>query len=507
MKIKSKLLTGLSVILFTFWGIHHESQAQAGYMTGSDLGMGSAGMAMPGGVSMQYKNPAMASVNLDQRRIGVSIGGFGLSSGGGLLNIDAYNRHFTKGAFLGNEEKEQALTDFFGADDYSIQSGAVSLQVVPLGFSLRIGDTYYTLSSRLSNHSKAGINRGMMDLLLNGFDSEQFSDGKPINLTTRSLSYSDVTFGSSRKWFTLSGSGRVRSHSFYSGVASGYVIGHQYGGLDLDSEMTVQEDRIVHDFTYTIHTTGPGSTAADIIADSISSGQSADFGDAYTNPVEDGFIRGVGWNLNIGAAWVMEIEPLSRGVFFGSEPHFLNISLAVTDIGQITFSENPAIYQNSDTVVWEGLKGDPEYIEENYDDFEHYFESTLKDSILTGKYLDFEKQQTDAHEVKLPALATFGTYLKMGRLGIAADMGFGLVEEGMNTRSVHYALGVHYDLFGFIPLRTGARFGGMTSTSYSAGIGINTSFFDFELSAMTVSNSGSNGTHLAAAFGGLNFRF
>ncbi len=507
MKIQSKLLTGLSVILFTFWGIHHESQAQAGYMTGSDLGMGSAGMAMPGGVSMLYKNPAMASVNLNQRRIGFSIGGFGVSSGGGLLNIDAYNRHFTTGAFLGSEEKEQALTDFFGADDYSIQNGAVSLQTVPLGFSLRIGDTYYTLSSRVSNHSKAGINRGMMELMLNGLDSDLFSGGKPVNLATRSVSYSDVSFGTSRKWFTLNGSGMVRSHSFYSGIATGYVMGHQYGGLDFDSELTVEEDLIVHDFTYSIHTTGPESKAADIIADSVSAGQPADFGAAYTNPIEDGIIRGFGWNLNIGAAWVMELEPLSRASFLGSDPHFLNISLAVTDIGQITFSENPGIYQNSGTVIWEGLQGDPDYIEENYDSFEHYFESALEDSILAGKYLDFEKQQTDAHEVKLPALATFGTYLNMGRLGVAADMGFGLVEEGMNTRSVHYALGVHYDLFGFIPLRTGARFGGMTSTSYSAGIGINTSFFDFELSAMTVSNSGSNGTHLAAAFGGFNFRF
>lgn len=503
-----RLLSGvlLSVLICSI--SVQESSGQARMMSGANLGMAGAGSAKPGDISAMYMNPSMASLHLEQRRFGFSLGAFGVSSGGSLINVDAYNRHFTGGNFLGATQIDQALTDFFGADDLTMRNGAVSVQALPIGMALRHGDNYFTVGSRVSNHSKAGINRGMMELMLTGFDSEYFGNGKPVNVATQSLSYSDITVGFTRKWFSLDGSGPVKSHRFYGGAATGYVMGNHYAQLDLNSNLTIEGDeRVVHEFDYVIHTTGPETKALIEYSEALDEGFTSDFEDFYNSPLDDGITRGSGWHAQLGATWHMELEPVFEASFFGSGSHHLNISASVSDLGHISFSGAPAKIQGSDTVVWEGLEGDLEYIDENYEDFEDYYTTVLEDSILVGQYLGYDVDESENHVVGLPTTANVGSYFRMGRLGIAADVGFGIVERGMNTSSAHYAAGLHYDILDLIPIRTGVRFGGKTSTSFSAGIGLKTSVFNFELSAMAVNNSAQRGTHVAAGFGGLSFKF
>ncbi len=504
-----QLLSGVLFILLLSSAFSQEGFGQARMMSGVNLGMAGAGAAKPGGISSMYINPSMTAVDMDQRRYGFSLAGFGFSTGGALVNVDAYNRHFTTGQFLGEAEIDHALTDFFGPDDLSMKNGAASIQSMPIGLAYRYDDMYFTLGSRVSSHSKAGFNRGMMELMLTGFDSNYFGNGKPVNTSTQNVTYSDITAGFNRKWLEIENSGWVQSHQLYGGVAVGYVMGHHYAEFDLNSNLTIEGDeRIIHEFDYVIQTTGPETQAlADYSQELSDNGFTSDFGAHYGDPLDDGITRGSGWHTQLGATWHMDVEPISDGSFFGSGDHHLNISASVTDIGQISFSENSGTYKGSDTVVWEGIEGDLEYIDENYDDFEDYFTTVLEDSILTNQYLAYNLDDDGDHVVGLPTQFNFGSYYRMGRLGVATDLGFGLVERGMNTSNAHFSAGAHYDIVDLIPVRTGVRFGGKTSTSYSAGIGLKTSVFNFEVSVMAVENSGSGGTHLAAGFGGLNFRF
>jgi hypothetical protein len=62
-------------------------------------------------------------------------------------------------------------------------------------------------------------------------------------------------------------------------------------------------------------------------------------------------------------------------------------------------------------------------------------------------------------------------------------------------------------LLGFIPLRVGTRIGGYSSTSYSAGIGLDFNFLEFTVGASSVANSENNGTAAGVAWSGLLIRF
>lgn len=95
----------------------------------------------------------------------------------------------------------------------------------------------------------------------------------------------------------------------------------------------------------------------------------------------------------------------------------------------------------------------------------------------------------------------------MGKLSFSMDLGKGFDDQGINSKRVSLATGLEYRLLGFLPIRVGMRTGGYSSTTYTAGVGLNFNFFEFNVAASSVSDSMSNGTNVGAAWSGLVFRF
>jgi len=172
--------------------------------------------------------------------------------------------------------------------------------------------------------------------------------------------------------------------------------------------------------------------------------------------------------------------------FFG-KTKTLRVSMSVTDIGKITYDQNPTSFVASGRFDFTGAGNDDEPGD---------FYSDLADSLKNEVYGDFDAQDNEGV-----------VYETMGKLTTSVDYGVGFNESGNNSKRSTLNLGLEYRLLGLVPLRFGTRVGGYSSTVYSAGAGIDLNFLELSFGASIVGKDTENGGSVAAAFSGLVLRF
>lgn len=511
-----KIITGISLFVFLM-GLNSHIAAQSIHQTSSSIALGGGGTAYVDGYHANFVNPANLSLqnNKPDFTVGV-LGGISVNGGGSLLNVGVYNDYFTQGLTISGSVANEMMNEWFGSNPASMRNIGMQTDIIPLGLSVQKEDWAMSLALRTRSLLDFQMSKGMAELGIYGLDSEIFSDGKPVNFNLESLIFNEISLGYSAEVLQLSGiPGLIENIRLSVGAAPKLILGTQSSRFNFDSIFTLEGpgenevDLIRHDFAYSLETTGSLTDQLhSFYTERQNSGSVPDINN-YVEPQPSDLFQpsATGMGLDLGATAEMELNLPVLGSFFRG-PEILRVGASLTDLGKVSFNDDVGRFVANDVVEWRGFDIDEERIDEEFDgDRGKYFEHVLVDSIATEIYGSFAPDEADAISRSLPSMMNLGGQLVMNNLSVSLDFGKGFVESGTNSRRVSASAGAEYKLAGIIPIRVGVRTGGYSSTSYSAGTGLELRNFEFSLGATTVRNSSAYGTSAGAAFSGLVFRF
>lgn len=465
-------------------------KAQSGHFSAASLSMGGTGAAYLDTYHANFINPANLMLNNETKpstSIGL-LGGVSATAGGPLMNISAYNQHFTTGATVNTKN---ALNDWFGTEASNTRRLGMELDLIPIGGSWRGENLSISLAARNRTLFSGSINRGYAEVILSGISQDRFENPEPVNFSTEVTVFSEISAGVGLKILEIPALGFAENIKIYAGAAPKYILPHQASGFDFNSTLQVTENQVVHDFQYTIQTVGSLTDQFQKYSDASKADNfDGSLGD-FVEPQADDFslVRGSGIGFDLGGTVEMDLSSEIQG------PTMLRMGVSVTDLGTVSYSNNAGSFSADRTFTWDGV------------DLDEGFNEALSDSISQEIYLNFEPGSGDEIEKKLPAKFHLGSHLQLGKLAFALDFTKGLNEAGMNSRRASLGLGAEYDLLGFLPLRAGYRTGGLTSSSITFGTGIELRNFELSLGALTVPDSQNRGSGIGGAWSGLVFRF
>ncbi|MDR8391840.1 DUF5723 family protein [Aliifodinibius sp. S!AR15-10] len=511
-----KRFTNFSALLLAFVMISGSVFAQSRHVSGTSLGLGGGGTAYLNGYHANFVNPAnlMLQNNTENNFTIGLLGGISTSGGGSLANIAVYNEYFTKGLSITDEVAVEALDKWFG-NPQNMKTAGFQLDAIPIGISSRGENWSASLALRSRTMTNIGANRGLAELYIYGLDGEIFSPERPVNMSVEGMSFAEVSAGYSTKIIEIPNIlGVFRDIEIFVGAAPKLLLGTNYSRFDFKSTLQIQRsdnyiDELRHDFNYTLETTGEISDQLNQYYNDRQNSSENPSLDDYVDPEAADFIgiKGTGFGLDLGVTAQMKLNlPILGAISKGEER--LRVGVSITDIGSINFDQKYGRFTADDVVVWDGFKIDQEKIDNEYNGDEgEYYNDVLADSIGSGIYGGFDPAGDQSVSKSLPSMINLGAQLTMGKLSFSMDLGKGFDDQGINSKRVSLATGLEYRLLGFLPLRVGMRTGGYSSTTYTAGVGLNFNFFEFNVAAASVSDSMSNGTNVGAAWSGLVFRF
>lgn len=485
--------------------------AQSRHYNSATIGMGGGGTAFVDGYHANFLNPANLMINntgrKPKRTLGL-LGGVGMRFNGSLLNQDVYDTYFTKGLIIEGQIREDMLNAWFGSDVSNTREMTVGLNIVPFGFSNRGKNTAFSFATRVRTIEEFNVNRGFMELAFYGLDPDQFSSPVPVNFSNSIQAYSEFSLGFAMA-LPIPLTGLIEKLPFinginiYAGAAPKYIVGLQSNEVDFSSTLQVTPSDqngpgvITHDFNYSAFVYGDlGAQMAAYSNARNGSDPNAKFDDYVDYDGSDIGTLGSGFGLDLGVTAELDVSLPALG-FLGNR-QVLRVSMSATDLGSVSFTENPKEINANSIFTFDGDIGD--------DSFGDYFD-ILQDSLENDVYGGFEAEDAPERKYKLPGMYNFGASLTLGKLTTTLDYGVGFNDFGTNTEVSYLTLGAEYRLLNFIPIRVGTRRGGDYSAAYSAGLGLDFRFLELTLGASTVSSDADKGTSLAFAWSGLVIRF
>ena len=243
--------------------------AQSRHFNAQSLGMGNTGTAFIDGYHANFLNPANLMINNSGRKPKTELGlfgGLGIQTSGSLLNLDVYDKYFTNGNIIEDTLRENMFKDWFDNGNHTNLSFNTNVNVVPFGFSYRGKNSAFSVATRVRTLITSNINRGFMELAFYGLDSDQFGDGKSVDLGFSTLSYAEISLGYAFA-LPLPLTGLIERLPFinginvYAGVVQKYIIGLQAIDFNLTSALTVDpvgtpNQAITHQFDYSLTSYG-----------------------------------------------------------------------------------------------------------------------------------------------------------------------------------------------------------------------------------------------------------
>ena len=495
MKFTKILLATLISGIVLGWGTF--ANAQSGHYSAASLSMGATGTAYLDTYHANFLNPANLMLNSETKpptSIGI-LGGVSATAGGPLLNISAYNNHFTSGNAV---DVQSALNSWFGSAAGNIKRMGLEFDVVPLAGSWRGEKMGFSLALRNRVMFSGAMNRAYAEALLSGITQERFGNPTPVNFSTEVTAFSEISAGFSYEVAEIPSLGFGENIKIYAGIAPKYIIPHATSSIDFNSTLQVTDNEIIHDFKYTFQTVG-GLT--DQFENYYQASQADNFdgsiGD-FVEPEGSDFstVSGSGFGVDLGTTVEMDLSGgLEQAFSWIGGDKKLRVGLSINDIGSVKYTQKAGSFTADETFTWDGF------------DVDDGFNEALTDSIANQIYLNYEPGNKKEISQSLPTKVNLGGHLKLGKLGFALDLTKGLNEVGMNSKRLAVGVGAEYTFFNFLPLRVGYRTGGLTSSSITVGTGLEFRNFEFTVGALTVPNSQNRGTGIGTAWSGLVFRF
>ncbi len=481
------------------------ANAQIQHFSSQSLGMGGGGTAYQDGYHANFVNPANLMLKRHRRpNTSVGLANTGFRAGGGMVNIPVYNQYLTKGLTLDGEIRENFLTDYFGsANDTDLNDLSLTLDVIPFAFSNRGEKSAFSLAVRSRVLSKSNFSRGFLELGLYGLNADQFGSPTAVNFLTETVAFGEVSIGYAREILKMDNLLFAKNIRVYAGVAPKILIAAGYANLNFESTFQVNRAQsgaavdIIHDFNYSLNTYGELGTEFENFEAARANDPNAPLDDylgdgSYVSPA----FAGIAWDFGGTAEMDISGIPFLDMPIFGKKT--LTVGISFTDIGAVKFDDAPVRVFNDDVFQFSGAPSG-EDVGDFYDN--------LADSTIDPLYLGLSVEDADEIRYALPGSMNLGAHLQMGKLGASIDYSAGFNGKATNSQFSTLVLGAEYRFFNFLPLRVGVRNGGFTSRVYTAGFGLDLRFLELTFAAALPSKGDRNGSGMASAFSGLNFRF
>ncbi|HKI46962.1 MAG TPA: DUF5723 family protein [Balneolales bacterium] len=478
------------------------AQAQNLFSSARSMALGSGGTAYVAGYRSLFINPANLGFFRGGKQIMIGLpGDLSLNAGGSLANIAVYNRYFTTGNSISPNEVNSIVQQWFGSSPDKMHNMGVDGEVVPVAAVFKFGEnTVAGASLRFRTLGHVGINQGMAQFMLRGLDSQYFSQPTPVNMDQRMMSTAELALGLSHRFRFM---GLIPDNQqLWVGATVQIIRGLAYSEGNFQSTLQLTDSSLVHKFDYTLETVGSMTNELNrFYRERIDPTMQPHLSDIRFRPFGGGGIsKGAGYGLDIGATYLISFDGEFNSGKHAVPEKSLVLSAAVTDIGAVRFTQNPATFRAAGTFHWSGFQPDYNYINANYDSsFTNYTNYVIKDSLASDVYGAYKPVSNSAITAKLPTAIHFGAYLNLHRLGLMVDAGRGYNSYGMNSDRPYVSVGAEFYPFPFLPLRAGYRFGGKTSDSFGIGTGLEFRNFKLDISAMTVPSSQQHGYNIATA--------
>jgi hypothetical protein len=488
------------------------------------MGLGGGGTAYLSDFHALYVNPA--NMLLNPRRTTVSVGilpTIGFQMGGPFVGVGDYNAYFTGGKTLDAANTEAFLTRVFGTDE-SAQIGVnTNLDIVPFGTSVRFGKLAVGLGARSRVISNFGFSRGFTQLMLRGFDYETFDRPRGVDMSMSIAQVAEISAGFAFELISFENVNPLLNGRILLGVAPKYVMSNFYTRVNLDSDLRIYKtgvpnsggfyvDSMQHNFNISVETIGqvadkfrqynaerqtPGGSDVSLIK-ALTSVDPLSFGSPAATTV----------GLDLGLTYEANLDNLG---FLPSKKKFLRVSVSVTDIGKLDYSKTGkgGRFTSEGRYTWKGISANRERIESEFEDFSDYAKWVFQDSVGKNIYGAFS-EDIFTPVMNLPTAINVGTYLAVGRLGLALDYSQGMYDFGTSVAEPVLAMGAEWRVFDRwfpLTLRGGMRMGGITPRAYTFGTGLSFRNIDLTFSTMAFSGDQGDGMYLGLAMTGLMLRF
>lgn len=477
-------------------------QAQNLFSSSRSMALGGGGTAYEFGYQSLFVNPANLGFFRGGSQIMIGLpGDVSLQAGGSLANVSVYNRYFTGGNQITGSDVSSILQQWFGTSMNRMDNIGIDAEVVPLAAVFKFGkNTAIGASARFRTLGHVGINRGMAQFMLSGLNTQDFSQPTPVNMDQRMMSTAELAVGISHRIRFL---GLIPDNQqLWVGATVQLIRGLDYSQARFNSTLQLTDSSLVHQFDYTLETVGSMTDELNrFYQERIDPTMQPHLSDIHYHPFSGGgMVKGAGYGLDLGVTYLISFDDEYTSGKRALPRRSLTLSAAVTDIGSVRFTKNPATFEANNTFTWSGIQPNYGYINAKYDSsFTNYMNYVIKDSLASDVYGAYKPVSRSGLTAKLPTAFHFGASLNLHRFSIMADAGRGYNSYGMNSDRPYLSVGAELYPLSFLPIRAGYRFGGKTSNSFGVGTGLEFRNFRLDVSAMTVPSSQQHGYNIATA--------
>ncbi len=428
--------------------------------------MGNNSIAMSSDVDAIGTNPA----NLLSGPKGILVIEFlpvSLYAGNDVVDIDFYNKYFTGTGQYNNrgDENGKVLT---ASDKASILAA----------FPDSVGNFLGGVNARVIGLSWSSGNFGV------GVAIDEIAGSKlelpstvlfPLNGNSPGSTFNWNKLAGSIWWYTessvdlalripdLTKISRSQISDIVIGVAPKYVAGYGYATV-VSRNSSIYTDPETYDCELKVNFTSQQSGIASAIFSENPDNESGKDLKAF-DPFHPA-------GMGIGADFGM-----SARLF-----RFFTLGISVTDLGKIYWSRNDLATSADTTIVYSGYSSPtPQDIDvsEVVDSIQNVLRTVIKGTSSPSSHFTTSLPTKVGISIAVhPDEILHGV---PGQIIVALEFRRGLNNNFGNSTSPEYGVGAEWRPFYTIPIRTGVRFGGDHGMRWSAGTGISTRYWDFDL--------------------------
>jgi hypothetical protein len=450
------------LILFIFTNI---TVAQTGgvfsYADARSVAMGSQTALSATGVFSILSNPANLALQKDKVELStvLPIPGVNAVYANDFLSFNDMNYYFggvpgkngeLEGRYLNAQEKAELLSKFNDGNYINIGS-TINLFMFTVNAGKDLGTIGFAINDILGQ--KTGLPKDLFELLLNGNQL-----GKKYNLNDMVLSTTylrEYNLSYARDFSSL-------FNGFFDSFSAGITL------------------KLVHGYAY---------------SEIAVAGTTIEMLDDHSIKISNNFLANIAVSPDFGVEWEFDeikrvsnispfLSPAGSGfgfnIGFSAELDSLwAFGLSITDIGSVTWDNNPVSYKANGTFTISDVT-----------------DSTLGDSLENA--LKPVGSYTQPFTSDLPTVLRFATSFRLdkflhgnfpGEMLIVLGYNQGFNNSISNTTSPMISVGCEWKPAEIIPIRTGIAVGGYTGFAWSFGIGLNTSLVELNFATADVVSS------------------
>ncbi|MEX1121404.1 MAG: DUF5723 family protein [Balneolales bacterium] len=502
---KTVYLPVITLIFALSYTAHVDAQP---VLTQQSISMGGGGSYLTGPAANFY-NPANLMIRDQARRNRIILGqgGFFLSEGIGTKNLMQNYRdfanYFTSYNALETGQSDAETLDRRFPTNSDIFANTARYDVLAFGISFTRNENAYSLALRSRSTNTYEINQSWFD---NSFETTEDGDTHVRTLRHNLKTYHELSFGFAREVSMVNGWIPGLS-KLYFGIAPKLVIGGMF--FDGDYSSTYFNDPVEGTLQHTsqyvarsvarntnTYVSNPASPPVAKIADQ-----------PLVKPQSILKNTGIGMGLDFGLTYIKSLDGDNSLAPGSADPlrKSLRFSISMTDIGFVSYKEQPSVFQIVTDTVNIGSK--PQKAERHYAGQIGEFTSFISNYSEVTDSPESSTSVTGQFNRKLPAALHLGSALQYHRFLAAVDLEYQISPVRSDYKGWHTRFGTELRLLKFLPLRAGVSLTPSMKPTLGLGAGIDTGFW--ELSVATQLKRGINNEiyTVGLAVAALQFRF